>query len=59
MRIVTESDPVFGRVWMAYDADTYDCDCDEDGFFPTCPIGCGDSEEEAIADLKDQLEDAS
>lgn len=42
--------------WSAIDANTYDCDCDQDGFFSKSPIGWGASEADAIEDLKDQLE---
>lgn len=44
--------------YVAIDRDTYDCDCDEDGFFSTCPIGHGATEQEAIDDLLMQMEDA-
>ena len=40
--------------WSAVD-DNYDCDCDQDGFFSTCPIGYGATEQEAIDDLIEQL----
>lgn len=43
--------------WSAIDESTYDCDCDQDGFFSTCPIGWGATEAEAVADLKQQMED--
>lgn len=43
--------------WSAIDEDTYDVDCDEDGFFTNCPIGHGATEQEAIADLLDQIEE--
>lgn len=43
--------------WTAIDADTYDCDCDQDGFFSTSPVGCGKTEQDAIADLLDQIEE--
>ncbi len=35
--------------WEAWDDDTYDG--------PPCPVGTGASEEEAIADLKTQIEE--
>jgi hypothetical protein len=44
--------------WSAVDDDTYDCDCDQDGFFSLGPVGRGPTEEAAIADLLEQLEDA-
>ena len=43
--------------WAAVDEDTYDCDCDELGYFSLAPIGYGATEAQAIADLKEQLED--
>ncbi len=49
--------PVRCMDWSAVDYDTYDYDCDQDGFFSTCPIGHGATEQEAIADLIEQLED--
>lgn len=44
--------------YVAIDADTYDCDCDQDGFFSTSPVGHGATEAEAIADLLEQLEES-
>jgi len=41
--------------WRAV-TDDYDCDCDQDGYFSTHPVGWGATEAEAIADLKEQLE---
>jgi len=62
MKIVTHFDPkpipIRSFDWSAVDDDTYDADCDQDGFFSNSPIGWGATEEEAIADLKEQLEDA-
>jgi hypothetical protein len=46
--------PVRSFDWSAVDDDTYDADCDQDGFFSTSPIGWGATEAEAIADLKEQ-----
>lgn len=43
--------------WTAIDRSTYDCDCDQDGFFSTSPVGYGKTEQEAIADLLEQIED--
>lgn len=43
--------------WEAYDDDTYDCDCDQDGYFSTCPVGTGSTMMEAIVDLREQLHD--
>ncbi len=42
--------------WSAV-TDNYDCDCDEDGYFSTHPIGFGETEQAAIDDLKEQLDD--
>jgi hypothetical protein len=50
--------PIRSMDWSAIDEDTYDCDCDQDGFFSLSPIGRGATEAEAIADLMAQLEDA-
>lgn len=41
--------------WSAV-TDDYDCDCDIDGFFSTCPIGHGATEQDAIDDLLEQME---
>ena len=48
--------PVRNMDWSAV-TDNYDCDCDQDGFFSTHPVGRGATEQEAIADLIEQLED--
>jgi len=37
--------------WSALDADTYDVDCDQDGFFSTSEVGYGKTEQDAIEDL--------
>jgi hypothetical protein len=46
--------------WMAttdnYDCDC-DCDCDQNGYFSRDPVGYGKTEQEAIANLKEQLEE--
>lgn len=61
IRIRTEFEyppiPVRDMDWSAIDEDTYDVDCDEDGFFSTSPVGRGATEQEAIADLLEQIED--
>lgn len=49
--------PVRDMDWSAIDYDTYDADCDGDGFFSNCPIGRGATEAEAIADLLEQIEE--
>ena len=43
--------------WSAI-TDDYDCDCDEDGYFSSHPVGHGATEQEAIDDLLEQLEAA-
>ena len=43
--------------WQAIDRSTYDCDCDQDGYFSLSPVGTGKTEEEAIQDLLDQIEE--
>lgn len=45
--------------WCAVDYDRYDADCDQDGFFSLHPVGHGQTEDAAIADLIEQLEDDS
>jgi len=59
MKIVTHYDPkpIPSRRfdWSAVDDDTYDVDCDENGYFSRCPIGYGSTEQEAIDDLMDQF----
>lgn len=48
--------PVRNMDWSAV-TDNYDCDCDQDGFFSTHPVGHGVTEQEAIADLMEQIEE--
>jgi hypothetical protein len=55
MDIRTERQP--DGYWSAIDRDTYDCDCDQDGFFSTSPVGHGKTEQEAIEDLLREIED--
>lgn len=43
--------------WQSIDADTYDCDCDQDGFFSLSPVGTGRTPLAAIVDLLDQIEE--
>jgi hypothetical protein len=43
--------------WVAIDADDYDCDCDERGFFSNSPAGYGHTETEAIRELLAEIED--
>lgn len=47
--------PVRSFDWSAV-TDDYDCDCDQDGFFSTSPIGYGPTEAAAIADLLEEIE---
>ena len=49
--------PVRSFDWSAYDASTYDADCDQDGYFSNSPVGYGATEAEALADLQSQVED--
>jgi hypothetical protein len=59
MNIVTSFDyppiPIRSMDWSAIDSDTYDCDCDQDGFFSRSPVGYGATEEKAVADLLEQI----
>lgn len=56
LRIEVSQPNPYGREWMAIDANTYDCDCDQDGFFSRSPVGWSrNSREEAIEDLIDQI----
>lgn len=48
--VVLEPDGFF----RAIDTDTYDCDCDQDGFFCTDEVGYGRTPLDAIIDLLDQ-----
>ncbi len=43
--------------WQAWEDGTYDCDCDQDGFFTTCIIGEGSTMMEAIVDLREKIND--
>jgi hypothetical protein len=45
--------------WQAWEAGHYDCDCDQDGFFPTYTIGTGKTMMEAIVDLREQLKETA
>ncbi len=53
MDIRTELQP--DGYWSAIDNDTYDVDCDQDGFFSTSAVGYGKTEQEAIEELKEEL----
>lgn len=43
------------ETYVAIDRDTYDADCDQDGFFSTSPVGHGATEQQAIDDLMAQM----
>ena len=40
--------------WEAIDRETYDCDCDENGYYPIAPVGHGVTAYNAVLDLLDQ-----
>lgn len=42
--------------YHAIDLNTYDCDCDQDGFFCTSPEGYGRTPLDAIIDLLDSMD---
>jgi hypothetical protein len=42
--------------WVAIDADNYDVDCDERGYFSNSPAGYGKTELEAIRELLAEIE---
>lgn len=50
--VIFEPDGFF----RAIDLNTYDCDCDQDGFFCTSPTGYGRTPLDAIIDLLDNME---
>ena len=43
--------------YHAYDENTYDCDCDQDGYYSTSPVGSGRSALDAVAELLEMMED--
>lgn len=51
--------PIRNMDWSAVDDDTYDVDCHQDGFFSTSLVGRGATEQEAIADLLEQIEECA
>lgn len=59
MKIVTSCDcppiPIRKFDWSAIDADTYDADFRDGQWVSLGPIGRGETEAEAIADLLEQL----
>ena len=48
--------PVRDWDWTAI-TDDFDADCDENGFYTSHPVGMGPTEQAAIDDLLQQLED--
>jgi hypothetical protein len=46
----------YGGECEAIDANTYDCNCDQDGFYSMSPVGRGKTPLDAIVDLLDQME---
>jgi hypothetical protein len=56
MKLHTELQP--DNQWSAIDLDTYEAESDSVGWWSKSPVGYGDTEAAAIADLLDQLEDA-
>lgn len=44
--------------WFAYDNETYDVDCDQDGYFSTSPTGSGKTKWDACIDLIEQMYEA-
>lgn len=48
--------PIRDFDWSAV-TDDYDADCDQDGFFSSHPVGEGPTEQAAINDLLEKLED--
>lgn len=54
--IYTEFQP--DNQWCAIDRNTYEAESDSEGWWSTSPVGYGDTEAAAIADLLEQLEDA-
>lgn len=50
--IEVQQDPT--GYWNAIDSSTYDCDCDETGFFCTDVVGTGKTPLDAIVDLLDK-----
>lgn len=59
MKIETSQPNPYGSEWMAIDSDTYDVDWqgEETGYVANGPTGWGATEAEAVADLKEQLEE--
>lgn len=57
IRVSTSQPDPYSSDWYAIDDNTYDADCDQDGFFSLSPMGIGKTEAEAIQDLLDQIEE--
>lgn len=57
MNIQTTRNPA--GEWESIDLNTYDCDCDERGFFCTDVVGYGKTPLDAIVDLLDKKDDQS
>lgn len=57
MDIQTTQDPT--GLWQSIDLNTYDCDCDQDGFYCTDVVGYGRTPLDAIVDFLDRLEEES
>ena len=49
----------YDGMYYAIDRDTYDVDCDGDGFYSLEPIGYGKSALDASVDLLEQMEEAN
>ena len=43
--------------YTAIDANNYDVNCDQDGYFSRSPVGYGKTEADAIQDLMEQIEE--
>lgn len=54
MLVEVSQDPT--GCWNAWEDGSYDCDCDQDGFFPTCKMGSGSTMMEAIVDLREKMD---
>lgn len=55
MKIQTELQP--DNQWSAIDADNYEAESDSEGWWSNSPQGYGETEQEAIADLLEQIEE--
>lgn len=47
----------YDGMYYAIDLDTYDVDCDENGYYSLSPVGYGKSALDASIDLLEQMED--